>query len=156
MKVINEVKLDVSKITANRHVRSNLRQEIEKYWVGKPKSNVGLQYLEYKNGLIKANKYMFERRDLMCFQLYDVFNVFINPDKTFTWNMFGGDTHNVRSQLSEQEERAVVNHIKAELAKPEVVAYFEHENRFFEHKPWMHVDGMTPEQAVAKFKELGW
>ena len=38
----------------------------------------------------------------------------------------------------------------------EAKEYVAHEARFLKEKPWLKVDGMTPEQAVAKLTELGW
>lgn len=149
MKISKEVELKVSDITSHRNVRSTLRQSVEKYWVGKTRSNIGMQYLTYKDGLITARD-GWERRDLVMFQHPQAFNIFVEPDESLTWNMFDG------AEITVQEKGKVERFIRHELSKPEMQEYFATERRFFGEKPWMQVNGMTPEEAVAKLRELGW
>lgn len=156
MKVMTTVKLDLSLLTISRHVRSDLAKEVEKYWLNKKSSNVALQYLRLNDGVIKAVRSGWERTDLLCFQLilpnhkWAGFNIFYEPNGYLTWNVFEG------TEISQQEKTQVEQWIRAKVQEADLAAYLEHETVFLTRKPWQEVDGMTPAEAVAKFKELGW
>lgn len=134
--------------SVSKHVRSNLATEVQKYWVGKPDSNIGLQYLRLHNGVIEVPEFSFERKDLLLVQFWGVCNVFVEPSGHIQIDAWS-------ETILSEADRA---HIAAQI--PPIVAaheeFFKEENRFFQEKPWLQVHGMTPEQALAKFVELGW
>lgn len=154
MKVTRNIELDLNLITCDRNVRSDLPRRVGQYWVGKTESNIGLQYLNFKGGRLEARKGQWERKDLLVFQLllrpHAGFNIFVEPDLSLTWNLFDGTT------LTDDEKAAVEIHVLDKCNEPELRTYLEHERDFLESMPWLEVDGMTPEEAVAKFQELGW
>ena len=155
IKVVTTVTLNLSKITSYNNVRSGLAHGIERYWVGTNNSNVGLQYLQFKDGIITTKEFCFERSDLVVFQYLGHpgdygFNIFVESDGSLSWNTFSG------TELTIAETIEVEKHIATALTTDEFVKYLDHERRFLKEKPWLQVNGMTPKQAVAKFKELGW
>ena len=147
MKIKHELKL--SDVYMSRNVRSDLASEVKKYWLGKKKSNIGLQYLDLKDGIIHADVGMWERTDILMFQHPKAFNVFVEADGSCTWNVFDG------CEVSDNERRTVETYIRKKVRQPDTAAYVTHERKFLLDKPWLQVDGMTPEQAIAKFAELG-
>ena len=131
-----------------RNVRSNLAEQIQTYWCGKPTSNVGMQYLSYKEGVITASQHVFERTDILWIAVDNVCNVFIEPDGSVQIDRY----RNVELTTVECDQ------LKKLAAKVYAanVKYVEREKQFLDAKPWLQVHGMMPEEAVAKFTELGW
>lgn len=132
----------------SRAVRSNLADKIEQYWVGKPESNIGLQYLQLIDGKVQKGRYLIERQDVLILQRRDVCNIFCHVDGYTQIDVWTG-AH--MSDTAKARARQV-----AAVAMEEEAEYVEHERRFLESKPWEQVYGMTPERAVAKLRELGW
>jgi hypothetical protein len=136
----------------HRNQRSDLADEMEKYWVGRKRSNIGMQYLALKSGKVVDNGYIFERRDLLVLQWSGHMNVFVEPDGSYgaqLWTEFREDfalTEKGRKKLGQFVKRAIMDNQK----------FFDHEVKFLDEKPWEQVYGMTPELAVIKLRELGW
>lgn len=83
MKLTKEMEIDLTRFTVSQHDRSNLRLELQKYWVGKPTSNIGLGMCrrDETTGCITFNN--FGRTDILLVQFtgegYGI-NCFIEPD----------------------------------------------------------------------------
>jgi len=123
-----------------RNVRSDLALGIARDWVGKPTSNIGHQYLDLKNGMIVAGRYLFERRDLLCIQGERI-NVFVDPDGSISVQPWGGDDE--ASNAAKKRARAVAKFMYEYEAE-----FFAHERKFFAARPWERCNGVTPEEAV--------
>lgn len=148
---MKRVKQEVLKLTncqVMRNVRSDLAERMRAYWVGKPTSNIGLQYLSYNEGLITVRQPAWERTDILWLSVDNACNVFIEPDGSTQIDAYDGVEFT-------SEEFGKLKQLAAKVYA-ENAEYVAHEKRFLESKPWLQVDGMTPERAVEKFIELGW
>jgi len=136
------------------HQRSDLRESIEKYWVGRQRSNIGVQYLRLDNGVVRLSG-MYERRDLILLQLPKIMNVFITPfhGKCEVQIDLWPETRSLFQLTAEGREQ--INQFAAEAVYANQ-EYWDREVRFLTEKPWEQCDGLTPEATVAKLKELGW
>lgn len=144
------VKLEASAL--DRNVRSNLADDLEKYWVGHTTSNIGLQYLKLEDGIVVAGGY-FERTDIFCFQDFTRgVNVFVEADGSTSiqpWES-GGRGRKKATPLTPEEIKSIHRQVKAALkAQAEYVAF---EAKFLRERPWTDVYGMTPEDAVASLR----
>jgi hypothetical protein len=148
MKITTTKKLNFSDVWKTRNVRSDLADRIEKYWLNNPKSLVGLQYLQLVEGVISVRKSCCERTDVLLFQVPSVCNVFMGVDGSVDVQYWDG------VETSDEEHEEIKAAARQFFAEEE--GYVAREKRFLEEKPWQFVDGMTPEAAVAKFRELGW
>lgn len=125
--------------------RDNLADKIEKYWVGRKTTHVGLQYLELRDdGRVYRSGYG-ERKDVVHVLTANC-SLFIEPD---------GRVHldSVEGRISETEREYV-------MAACKVIVEREHDHigrnrRWLEAKPWEAVVGMTAEEAVAKLRQYG-
>lgn len=130
-----------------RTVRSDLADEIEKYWVGRKNSHIGLQYLVLQDGIVGKGRFI-ERRDVLLLHGENI-NVFVDPPDDIHVQPHGGMDEGSPAAI----RRATA---AAKRAIRRESAFIEHELRFLTEKPWEQVYGMTPEDAVAKIRELGW
>lgn len=150
MKITKEEKFDVTQLSVSKNVRSNLADEMEKYWVGRENSNIGIQWLNLKDGHVYKFSELsdaFGRKDIFLVQMFNGFNVFVEPDGSIDIQEYGAQLY--------PEEREEVKKFVVDLMEKEK-EYVEHERRFLQEKPWRQCDGMTPQQAVDKLRELGW
>ena len=139
---------DLLKPFVTRNIRSDIADDIQKYWVGKKESNIGVQYLSFKDGIVHARRCILERSDIMVVQFSSVANVFVEADGSQSINEWGD------AKMTPQRRSQIRSIVDAHFI--EAKEYVAHEARFLKEKPWLKVDGMTPEQAVAKLTELGW
>lgn len=131
----------------HKNVRSDLREEIQKYYVGKVNSNIGMQYVHFKDGILKAHRHP-SRRDLMVVYYDRLCNAYIEPNGSISVQPFDS------VELTPEENTIIrLQCAKFVLQDRE---YFEHENKWFREEPWMAVDGKTPEEAVEILERLGW
>jgi hypothetical protein len=147
MKKTMNVELDLTNVWKMRNVRSDLADGIKKDWVGRQKSLIGHQYLEFKDGVVKLNR-CFERTDVLLMQVPNVCNVFIGVDGDLDLQCWS----DVELDAS---ERTAIEEAAKKFFEDEH-EYVDRERRFLKSKPWAQVDGMVPEAAVAKLRELGW
>lgn len=129
--------------------RTNLRESIEKYWKGNANSVYGPQYLSLKDGIIHVNGFCFERKDILLVQFYDRCNIFIEADGSYNIDLWNSD-----DSLSDKEKE-YVSLLCEELVDNES-EYVKKHKLFFEAKPWLLLEGSTPEEAIDKLMSLGW
>lgn len=144
--VTDEFAKEMTRSHLQRNVRSNLKDEIKTHWMGHTNSTVGLQHVEFKDGKIKTNKSWFERTDVFLFQVNGFCNVFVEIDgrmTTQTWT-------NV--EMDNNAQKSLEKHVRDLLEYPINKKYMEHEKHFLESAPWKHLDGLTPEEAVKKWR----
>lgn len=139
---------EIQKTQLVKNIRSNLSEEIEKYWVPNPNSIVGLQYIKLKDGIISVAERLFERTDIFSFQVWNIANIFVEPNGKISIQEWE------RGSLTPGQAKYLKYHI-LQLANKEM-DYILRENRFFDEKPWKYLNGMTPQQAISKLHELGW
>lgn len=147
-KLMDLLNSDLGSPSVVRNTRSILANEIKKYWCGHTNSNIGMQYLTFKDGIIHVRDGLFERTDLMMVQFWNVANVFVEADGSKTFNEWS------KEKLSKQRRAQMCAIVDSHVTMAK--DYMERERRFLREKPWLQLDGMTPEQAVAKLTELGW
>ncbi len=141
-------KLQLDDLYVHKNVRSDLADQMQKYWCGKENSNIGLQYLTFKDGIVRVHRGAWERMDIFLVQVPDVTNVFVEPFSPAVIQPFDG----VELDSAEMQKiRAKVEEIVREEKE-----YVEHERLFLGTRPWEHLDGLFAELAVAKLRELGW
>lgn len=143
-----EPALEVQNPFVTRNVRSTLANDIQEYWVGRTNSNIGVQYLTFKDGIIRLNGCLLERTDIMVVQFFGVANVFVEADGSKSIDVWSD------GKLTKQRRDQIYAIVDAHYAMAS--EYVAREARFLKERPWLKVDGMTPEQAVAKLTELGW
>lgn len=132
---------------ADRNVRSNLADDIERYWVGHTTTCVGVQYLDLKDGLVVKGRYSIERADIFCFQDYDRgVNVFVDIDGYPSIQPWSD-----KKQITPAEKKSIERQVAAALS--EQAEYVAFETKFLTEKPWTQVYGMTPEDAVASLRK---
>lgn len=129
----------------DRNARSNLADDIERYWVGRLSSNVGVQYLKLVDGHVFRNGY-FERTDIFCFQDFERgVNVFVGVEGDISIQPWSD-----AAPITPAEERSIRRQVAAQLeVEKDYVAF---EARYLRERPWEDVDGMTPEAAVAHLR----
>ena len=84
----------------------------------------------------------------MVVQFSSVANVFVEADGSQSINEWGD------AKMTPQRRSQIRSIVDAHFI--EAKEYVAHEARFLKEKPRLKIDGMTPEQAVAKLTELGW
>ena len=112
-----------------RNVRSTLANDIQKYWVGQPNSNIGMQYLTLKDGIIHLNGYLFERTDIMVVQFFDIANVFVEADGSKCINVWSKVT------LSKQRQAQIYAIVDAHYVTAS--EYVKREARFLKEKLYL-------------------
>lgn len=147
-KLLHLLNNDLEARFVTRNVRSTLADDIQKHWVGRTNSNIGAQYLTFQDGIVRLNGYLCERTDVMVVQFFGIANVFVEADGSKSINVWS-DT-----PLSKQRREQIYAIVDAHCAVAS--EYMKREARFLKEKPWLKVDGLTPEQAVNKLTELGW
>lgn len=166
VKIIKEVDLSTCSVSVSRIDRTDLADQIEKAWVGRDHSGIGLPHLEYTYRPVREQyaKYArdtggkvlyrpgLNRRDIFIVQWHSqhsgfVGSIFVDPD---------GTCH-IQFNGLEKEDRDI---IKAEFDmvwnNPENQEFIARQVKWFNDEPWKQVHGMTPAEAVAHLRELGW
>ena len=138
---------DIPTISFNE--RTNLGKDIEKYWKGHDNSPIGLQYLNFKNGIIHVKSFPFERQDILVIQFYNRCNIFIKADGSYNINMWSED------DSFSNKEREYVDLLCGDIINNEN-EYIKKHKLFFESEPWHSLEGLTPEEAIDKLTSLGW
>lgn len=141
--------------------RTDIGAHIQKHWLpGGAGAIMGTQYvtLDSVEGVVRAKDATTtacERRDVARLYLAEYFNVFVNADGTP--QIDGGFSAAAESVKTCDWKRALVfSRVEHELCAPAVQAHLERHRRFFDERPWRALDGLTPEAAVATWRELGW
>lgn len=140
--------------------RTNLADKIEEYWVGKKNSPIGIQYLTFKDGKVNVGRF-YERQDVLDVQCFHPgCNAFIdvNGDANIQpWGTYGKDGA-ARKNAAKKIPPGLVEMMQGacKLWFSRNHEFVERQARFFAERPWEQVDGMTPDDAVAKLRELGW
>jgi hypothetical protein len=152
-RIIREAVVGLPQIELRRHVRSTLAESIEDYWVGKASSNVGIPYLRFEEGIVKVVS-TYARCDLLWLRDSEAkVSIFVTP------SLPSGDPW-VEIQGSGAKEISDAQRAfytaAALLAVEQNRVYWAAEVRFLVEQPFTEIDGMTPEDAVAKLRELGW
>ncbi len=148
--------------------RTDLAKGIHQYWVGRTHAGVALQnvdfsyfpdpngpyakYMRDTKGLVQVKKHRFERDDVFTLQFYSkheefIGSVFIEPDGSFS---------NQIAECTDEEKKHVEKCVKEVLTAPEYQEFIIRQRKWFAEKPWEQLDGLRPEEAVAKLTELGW
>lgn len=131
----------------DRNVRSDLADQIEKYWVGRTDSNIGLPYFDLENGKLKKSHYVIFREDIFCLQdLGRGVNVFVEIDGTYQVDLWEG-----KPKLTDDESKYIKNKVRSVMRAHK--EYVERERRFLEGKPWERCYGKTPEEGVRILRE---
>lgn len=129
-----------------KNVRSDLKEKIAKNWLGETNSSIGIQYLDFNDGVIHFRGHS-ARTDVILIQWQDTCNVFIEVDGYKSIQPFGD------IKLSDREKKYITIICEEFLDKER--EYIEHEKHFLDSRPWEQLDGLTPEQAISKLTELG-
>lgn len=156
----NEYLMSACVIESATHNRTDMKGTLSKNWVGRSPERARITYIAHLTldpitGLISAKTERYGRRDtgMLQFRLRQgdtfLFNLFIEPDGSH-----GGPNGSYEVKLSDEEKDYIDTQVKMWCEKNA-----EHQARhvrWYAESPWMHLDGLTPEQAVAKLEELGW
>lgn len=141
------------------HDRTDLRQNIEKYWVGKNHSNMGVGgpvSIDWSNRQISIDFPDLSRKDIYCISLEfskssDHYNILVEQDLTYYVNY-----SNVKDETKFQRiEKVLKNYINYYLTETDF-EYIQRQQKWFQDKPYQQIDGKTPEEAVSILKSLGW
>ena len=158
--VVTELDLAKAQISTSYFDRTNLKARIEKYYVDKIPTDATGQYLKFENGILRLT-HMLER--VMCVQ-------FTWESMAFGINVFVYDGHEVGGDwvvsvqpwsgvydMSDMEKMLITARAKQEaLAAETKDGYMTKHTRFFKERPWLQLDGLTPEAAIKQLTELGW
>lgn len=146
-----DVPLDFSKVKVMRNVRSDVARRVEEDWVKNgPKRFLGNQFFTLgEDGKVTPHDWI-SRQDVLQLTLWDGFHALVEPDRTFSVEPFD------KTEISDEEMRKIKAWIEVLIHDIELEGYINHERTFLETQPWMKCGGMTPEQAVAYLKGLGW
>lgn len=147
------VEIPLPKPSVRKNVRSDLRQQLERYWVDKETSNIGLQYLSFKEGVVRPGNY-FERTDLFIMQYSRIANVFLDPRM-----QSGGCSVSIQPypDVTITKEERVVIMAEADKLWTEEKEYVEHEIAFLK---WIqenkhNFDGITPAEVRDQLQAAG-
>ncbi len=129
------------------HVRSDIRQDIQKYYVGKSRGNIGLGGFNIVDGKIQT--FNFRRSDIFLVQYWEQVNVFVEADGSFKAEPWEGVT------LTDFDRKSISTYVKVLLSENK--QYVEQEKRY---KDWFDsyhemLDGQSPEYAVRILKHAG-
>jgi len=129
--------------------RTQIRQNISKYWQNQTSSMYNIQYLDLNNGVINIKQYCYERTDIFVVQFSNRCNIFVEADGQHSVNVFENAT-----PLTMAEDTYI------ELLCEELLIaesnFVETQRLFFGTQPWLQLEGLTPDQAIVKLKSLGW
>jgi hypothetical protein len=126
------------------HNRTDLASTIEKYYKGRKKSHIGMQYLTLKDGMIVRGPYSVERRDVLLVHGKG-FSVFVEVDGRYHIQ-YNCEPKKQEWELTRYGKEAIARKVKKEVAKnADFIAAHE---KFFADKPWEKCDGVTPEEAI--------
>jgi len=168
MATYNETTVRAVEITDNPHIekidRSTLAGDIEKYWVGVETSNVGLQHLLLIRGRLWLKKPEYE-----AFERYDVgwieyHGVYPNQLNCWIYPAIPGprlDHRPARVELPShaeftEEEEAKIYRTFDNWRNGEGKDFMDRQDRWFRERPWYEMHGLSPEEAVNRFHQLGW
>lgn len=155
--------------TVGRNDRTDMRSQIQKYWVGREYSPFGIQYVQYTHrpegpgmekyrretkGKIVVPAHSWERDDIFCIQHWEPgVNTFVD---------LSGDSYKISIQpwngvsLSPEDEQTIREQVAQVMKDPANADYIERQRRWFNEKPWKQLNGLTPEEAVSKLESMGW
>ncbi len=158
--VTRSISIDLSecKVSVSRNERTDLANQVEKYWVDREISDIGIPPLQYPQrpgpgyGKIQIPEYSFSRSDIFVLQWihkYDGFagNVFLRPDGTYQIDMEGIET---------SDRELIQTEVEKVMADPANKDFIDRHVKWFTEQPWKQVHGMTPAEAVSHLRSLGW
>jgi hypothetical protein len=121
------------------HDRTDLDEEVERCWVGRENSQIGMAHLRLEDGIVHV--FGCPRTDVIAVRLSDCEGfASVEPDGS-TWT----------SWTEEPSERARL--LKAaELMFLVHRGYCEQQAAWLAAKPWKRVEGMTPADAVTELR----
>lgn len=133
----------------NKFDRTQLRQEVEEYWVGKDTSifGVGAFTIDWNTRIM--TRYLIYRRDIfqICFTINNEFRaIFIEPD--LNWNRYELNGH---EELVRKLDEYIHKHLPVQEKE-----FFDRQLKWYNEGIIDLLDGKTPEQAVVILKERGW
>lgn len=139
--ITKTVELKPASVSLNR--RSDLARRMREHWLGKDKSNIGIQYLTLSDGRVYCTQ-RYERTDLLLLQYYDgekfLGNVFVEADsKLCIQPTMGMDFGTVDYAFIHKDARRAI------ADNAEFMAY---EFWWLQSKPWLLIDGMTVAEAI--------
>lgn len=138
--------------------RTKLRDDIEKYWVGKKDSNIGVGgpiSIDWRTRKISAEGFFF-RKDIYLIRIYlkkstDHYSIFVEPDLSYEI-----DKYDVTDKsLFENAKKYIKDYINYYLKNTDS-RYIKRQQKWFKEEPWEYIDDKTPEEAVEILKSLGW
>lgn len=147
-----EFKLSDTQVSKSHNDRTSLGDQIRQHWIGQQNSNIGMQYVALKDGILQLSG-MYERVDVLVYQVFTRgvhggCNIFFNVDGSYQMDRW--DT----TIFTKAEEEQIIKDAKAFFASQK--EYVARQRLFLESKPWLQLAGLTPEEAVIKLRELGW
>jgi len=143
----------------SKNERTDLRQDIEKHWVGKDYSNIGVGgpiKIDWKTRKISVLNHGLSRKDIFVINLdfephSNHYNIFVEPDLTYVINDF-----TVKNpELFKNAKKYLDDYIHYYLTVTEA-PFIKQQQKWYLEKPWEKIDGKTPEEAVEILKNLGW
>jgi hypothetical protein len=150
-----EVGLSEARVSKYQTERTDLKQQIQKYWVEQPKASVGICRVTRKDGLVQKDKYLIYREDIGWIQLNPIvgdhwfINIFIERSGNYSV-----DTHKI---LLDKKDRGIIDSmVKSWMNDPENKDFIARQRKWFSERPWEQLYGLTPIQAVAKLELMGW
>jgi hypothetical protein len=123
--------------------RTSLASEL-KSWIGHQNSQLGIQYLELVDGKVTVKNNVLERRDVLRAYFPGVGNIFVEPDGSYVFNF-----------QVDKDQRAIMKSY-VDIACIQHKKFIQRHKQFFREEPWRQLNGLTPEEAIAKLAQLGW
>jgi len=127
--------------------RDDLKTELQKYWINRPNSRMGIGKLQLKEGLVYTIPFF--RRDLAMVQYKGICNVFIEPDGRIQIDMWPG------AKITEDERAQIMT-----FCKQIPITYADFWARQIKFLSWFRehgheLNGRTPEEAVNHLEAAG-
>lgn len=129
-------------------IRNNIKEDIQNHWVGNKNSIIGIQFIDFKDGIIKSQKEPYHAH-LFMLQIWNFCNIFVESDKKITIQTWDG------INFDDKTKNFLIKYVDKMIDEPENKKHFENENKFLKMKIWEQLDGLTPEEAVKKLEEFG-
>lgn len=136
------------KITWSKNDRTRLAAELQKYWLGKENSQFAMQYLELKDGIVKAIRGNYERKDIFLGQIDGICNIFVdvNNDGSYyvaiDWYESSGIVGDAGT-VKRIEEEAI------KFCKLRENSYYIAANRrFLKEQPWLKCQDKTVQECI--------
>ena len=145
------------KFLIEQNDRTDLAEQIERYWVGKTNSNVGLGSVEmdWNTRKISFKFPSVERRDIFFirFSLDGIGTHYIHVDPDLSYSVYRSCYSNQSS--FENIETMLNDYIKFCLPL-KYGEYITKQQKWFQKEPRHQLNGKTPEEAVEILRNLGW